>query len=159
FWSHQTTSRSTATARCVLPAPGFPRRRRPCRMSVPARNSFAHWRQTPSACSVPGMRSKVSNEQPAYAKGTRTFSQRVSARASFAFASAAARQRAQYRSAANVWPSSTTCSVSNSRPQPRQRAATGPLLLLEAGELGIAADEGDVEGPDRAVAVLGDDHL
>src|SRR5215475_7298611 len=153
------TSRRMATARCVLPAPGLPRRRRPWRRSVPALNSFVHCLQTASALRVSGTGSKFSNVQPSYAEGTWTRAHRSSARRCSSQTSSAARHSSQYRSAGNVCPRRTTCSVSNSRPQPRQRAATGPALLLEAGELGIAADEGDVEVPDRAVAVLGDDHL
>src|SRR6185312_15151103 len=97
--------------------------------------------------------------QPSYAVGTRTRAQRSSARRCSSTTSSVARHSSQYRSAGNRWPRRTTCSVSNSRPQPRQRAASGTLLLLEAGELGIAADEGDVEVSDRPVAVLRDDDL
>src|SRR3954463_440998 len=152
------TSRRIATARCVLPAPGLPRSRRPWRRSVPARNSFVHWRQTASALRVSGTGSKFSNVPPSWAEEPCTRPPRSSARRCSSTTSSVARHNSQYRSAGNVWPRRTTCSVSNSRPQPRQRAASG-LLLLEAGELGIAADEGDVEVADRSVAMLRDDHF
>jgi hypothetical protein len=63
--SLQMTSRRIATAMCVLPAPGSPRRRRPWRRSVPARNSFVHCLQTASALRVSGTGSKFSHSRPA----------------------------------------------------------------------------------------------
>src|SRR6185437_15082386 len=149
-------SRRIATARWVLPAPGLPRRSRPWRRSVPARNSFVHCLHTASALRVSGTGSKFSKVQSSYADGTRTRAQRASALRCSSTTSSAARHSSQKRSAGNFWPRRTTCSVSNSRPQPRHFAVS---LVGKARELCVLADERDLEVAGRPVAVLGDDHL